>query len=57
MAAAAAKALNGARIDEASAVKCGAAATHGAKPLSGNDYKVQLVKAAVKRAVLAAAAA
>jgi len=57
MASAAAKALNGARIDEASAAKCGDAATQGAKPLGKNGYKVQLAKAAVKRAVLAAAAA
>jgi len=57
MAAAAAKTLNGAKVDENSAARCGEAATQGAKPLSGNGYKVQLVKAAVKRAVLAAAAA
>jgi xanthine dehydrogenase YagS FAD-binding subunit len=47
--------LNGARIDEAVAIKCGEAAVEGAKPLSGNSYKVQMVKTAVKRAVLAAA--
>ena len=52
---AAAQALNGARIDDAAAEKCAAAAVQGAKPLSKNAYKVQLVKAAVKRAVLAAA--
>jgi CO/xanthine dehydrogenase FAD-binding subunit len=52
----AAKALNGVKVDDASAVKCGEAATRGAKPLSKNGYKVQLVKTAVKRAVLAAAA-
>jgi len=52
----AAKALSG-KIDETSAAKCGQAATTGAKPLSGNAYKVQLVKTAVKRAVLAAAGA
>jgi xanthine dehydrogenase YagS FAD-binding subunit len=50
----AAKALNGA-VDAALAEKCGQAATQGAKPLSGNAYKVQLVKAAVKRAILASA--
>ncbi|PYM13486.1 MAG: molybdopterin dehydrogenase [Verrucomicrobia bacterium] len=50
----ASKSLNGARVDAASAAKCGEAAVHGAKPLSKNAYKVQLVKAAVKRAVLAA---
>jgi len=57
MASAAGKALNGARADEAAGVKCGDAAAQGAKPLSKNGYKVQLVKVAVKRAVLAAAAA
>lgn len=51
----AAQALNGGAVDEAAAAKCGAAATEGAKPLSGNAYKVHMVKAAVKRAVLAAA--
>ena len=55
VAAAAAKALNGAQIDQSTAAKCGEAAAQGAKPLSRNEYKVQLVKAAVKRAVLAAA--
>ena len=50
------KALNGARVDAASAGKCGEAAALGAKPLSKNGYKIQLVKTAVKRAVLAAAA-
>src|SRR5213594_2062588 len=53
----AAKALSGAKVDAASAAKCGEAASQGAKPLSKNGYKIQLVKAAVKRAVLAAAAA
>ena len=55
--ASAGKALNGAKAAAADAGKCGEAATHGAKPLTGNGYKVQLVKVAVKRAVLAAAAA
>ncbi len=53
----AAKALNGARLDESAAGKCADAAVEGAKPLSRNEYKVQLVKAAVKRAVLATRAA
>ena len=53
---AAAKAINGARIDEGAATKCGAAAIEGAKPLSRNAYKLQLAKTAVKRAVLAAVA-
>ena len=50
----AARALSG-KVDATLAGKCGDAAASGAKPLSGNAYKVQLVKAAVKRAVLAAA--
>jgi xanthine dehydrogenase YagS FAD-binding subunit len=56
-AASAAQALNGARLDESAAARCANAAVEGAKPLSKNEYKVQLVKAAVKRAVLAARAA
>src|SRR5438876_9759428 len=52
----AAKALNGMKVDAATAAKCGEAAAEGAKPLSKNGYKIQLVKTAVKRAVLAAAA-
>jgi xanthine dehydrogenase YagS FAD-binding subunit len=50
---AAGKALNGSRLDENLAAKCGEAAAEGAKPLSKNGYKVPLVKTAVKRAVLA----
>jgi xanthine dehydrogenase YagS FAD-binding subunit len=50
-------ALNNAAVSDASAARCGEAAAQGAKPLSGNAYKVQMVKAAVKRAVLAAAVA
>ena len=57
IAASAAKALNGAQLDESSASKAAEAAVEGAKPLSKNAYKVQLVKAAVKRAVLATRAA
>jgi xanthine dehydrogenase YagS FAD-binding subunit len=53
----AAQALEGKRIDEATAKRCADLAAEGAKPLSGNAYKVQLVKAAVKRAVLATAQA
>ena len=37
------------------AARVGEAAAKGAKPLSKNAYKVQLVKTAVKRAILAAA--
>jgi xanthine dehydrogenase YagS FAD-binding subunit len=55
--AAAMQALNGARIDESTAARVAEAAAQGAKPLSKNAYKVQLVKAAVKRAVLATRAA
>ena len=50
-----ARALSG-KVEAILAGKCGDAAASGAKPLSGNAYKVQLVKAAVKRAVLAAVA-
>jgi len=53
----AAKALNGAQLNETAATKCADAAGDGARPLSNNAYKVQLVKAAVKRAVLATRAA
>jgi xanthine dehydrogenase YagS FAD-binding subunit len=51
----AAKVLNSAKVDAAVAGKSGESATSGAKPLSGNAYKIQLVKTAVKRAVLDAA--
>lgn len=53
----AAEALASGNVDEAAAAKAGELAAIGATPLSGNAYKVQLVKAAVKRAALAAAAA
>lgn len=55
-AAKAGKVLNGAKIDAVSAASCGQAAAEGARPLSGNAYKTQLVKTAVKRALLAVAA-
>jgi xanthine dehydrogenase YagS FAD-binding subunit len=55
--AAAGKLLDGKAIDEGAAAQCGQAAMNGAKPLSGNGYKVALVKAAVSRAILAAAKA
>jgi xanthine dehydrogenase YagS FAD-binding subunit len=55
VAAKAGQALEGKKIDENTAKQCADAAADGAKPLSGNAYKVQLVKTAVKRAVLAAA--
>jgi xanthine dehydrogenase YagS FAD-binding subunit len=43
-------------INETSAAECGERAAQGAKPLSGNAYKVQMVKTAVKRAIVAAVA-
>src|ERR1043166_1897981 len=49
------KAVNGAKVDASAASKAGEAAVAGAKPLSGNAYKVQLVKTAVTRALVAAA--
>jgi xanthine dehydrogenase YagS FAD-binding subunit len=48
------KSLVGQPLNEATAAKAGEAAVSGAKPLSGNGYKVQLTKVAVKRALLAA---
>jgi xanthine dehydrogenase YagS FAD-binding subunit len=51
----AAESLKGQAITEATAEAAGAAAVEGAKPLSQNEYKVQLAKVAVKRALLAAA--
>lgn len=56
LAGAAGSALNSTAVSETSATKCAEAAAQGAKPLGGNAYKVQMVKAAVKRAVLAAVA-
>ena len=47
--------LNGKMPDATLAARAGEAAAKGAKPLSKNAYKVQLVKTAVKRAILAAA--
>jgi xanthine dehydrogenase YagS FAD-binding subunit len=52
----AAKALNGSKADQAAAAKVADAAVQGAKPLSGNAYKIQMVKAAVKRAIMASIA-
>jgi xanthine dehydrogenase YagS FAD-binding subunit len=46
--------LRGKKIDEATAAQAGEAAVRGAKPLSGNRYKIQLTRTAVKRALLAA---
>jgi xanthine dehydrogenase YagS FAD-binding subunit len=54
---AAAKALEGKEVTEATATAAGEAATEGVRPLSQNAYKVQLLKVAVKRAALLAAGA
>lgn len=51
---AAAAALEGKKLDETTAAAAGDAAVKGAKPLSMNEYKVQLASVSVKRAVLAA---
>jgi len=48
------RAVAGQAISEDLAAKAGDAAVEGAKPLSGNGYKVQLARIAVKRALLAA---
>ena len=52
---AAERALAGKSIDEAVAAQVAAAAVAGAKPLSGNAYKIQIARTAVKRALLKAA--
>ena len=52
---AAERVLAGKSITEAVAVEAAAAALAGAKPLTGNAYKIQIAKTAVKRAVLKAA--
>jgi xanthine dehydrogenase YagS FAD-binding subunit len=54
---AAAKALEGKEVTEATAAAAGKAATEGASPLSQNAYKLKLVEVAVKRAILTAAGA
>ena len=46
--------LNEQKLDAVLAAKAGEAAAEGATPLSQNAYKVQLIKTAVKRALLAA---
>jgi xanthine dehydrogenase YagS FAD-binding subunit len=53
----ASKALEGKEVTEATATAAGEAAVEGARPLSQNEYKVQLLKVAVKRAALLAAGA
>ncbi len=47
--------LEGKAVDAALAAKAGAAAIEGATPLAKNAYKLAMVSAAVRRAVLAAA--
>jgi xanthine dehydrogenase YagS FAD-binding subunit len=49
------EAISGKSISEEAAAAAGAAAASKAQPLSGNRYKVQLVRTAVKRAILQAA--
>jgi xanthine dehydrogenase YagS FAD-binding subunit len=51
----AAAVLEGNRVDPSLAATAGEVAAEGATPLSKNGYKVQLVKTAVKRAILMAA--
>jgi xanthine dehydrogenase YagS FAD-binding subunit len=48
-------ALRGRALDEASAALAGAAAVDGARPMTQNGYKVQLVQAVVTRALLSIA--
>jgi len=50
----AARAIEGQPISPENAAKAGEAAVAAAHPLSGNKYKVQLARVAVKRAILAA---
>ena len=48
-------ALAGQTVSEASAAAAADAAVGDAKPMSGNAYKVQIARTAVKRAILKAA--
>ncbi len=50
---AAERAIEGRRLDAASASRAAAAAAGGAQPLAGNAYKVELVRGAVEEALLA----
>jgi xanthine dehydrogenase YagS FAD-binding subunit len=52
---AAERALLGKPLGESSAIEAADAAVVGARPMSGNAYKIQVAKTAVKRAVLKAA--
>ena len=47
-------ALAGKRVTEETAIAAADAAVQGAKPMSGNAYKVQIARTAVKRAILRA---
>jgi xanthine dehydrogenase YagS FAD-binding subunit len=49
------EALAGKPLNEQTAALAGEAAVSDAKPMSGNAYKVQIAKTAVKRAVMQAA--
>jgi xanthine dehydrogenase YagS FAD-binding subunit len=49
------RALVGKTLNEEAAIAAGEAAVKAAKPLSGNAYKIQIAKTAVKRAVMQAA--
>ena len=49
-------AINGKAINAANATAAGDAAATGTVPLAQNQYKVQLIKVQVKRALLALAA-
>lgn len=55
VAATAARFLVGSPVNEETAARAGDMAVSGATPLSMNDYKVQLARTAVKRAILKAA--
>jgi xanthine dehydrogenase YagS FAD-binding subunit len=54
---AAERVLAGKAITEAIAAEAANAAVAGARPMSGNAYKIQIAKTAVKRAILAASRA
>ncbi len=49
------RALAGKPLNEETAAEAGEAAVRAAKPMSGNRYKVQIAKTAVKRAIMRAA--
>ena len=54
---AAERVLAGKAVTEALAVEAAEAAVAGARPMSGNEYKIQIARTAVKRAILAASRA